>query len=65
MFMHPHMLGQLAAQKHRDMLAQAERDRLASQVSALARASRRAERAKHKMQKAARLALRLRSELGQ
>lgn len=65
MYMHPHMLGQLAAQRHRDMLAQAEQDRLASQLAAVARSNRRTERAQRKMRKATRLALRLRSELNQ
>ena len=65
MYMHPAMLSELAASKHRDMLAQAEQDRRAKQLAMLARASRRAERAQRKMQKAARLSLRLRSELNQ
>jgi hypothetical protein len=63
--MHPLIISRLAAEKRRDMLAQAERDRRASQLAALARASRRAERAQREMQKARRLVLRLRSELSQ
>jgi hypothetical protein len=63
--LHPHMVGQLVAEKRRDMLAQAEQDRRASQSAALARASRRAERAQRKMHKAARVVLRLRSELSE
>jgi hypothetical protein len=63
--MHPLMVSQLAAERRRDMLAQAERDRRASQLAALARASRRAERAQRQLQKARRLALQLRSELSQ
>jgi len=65
MYMHPHMMGQLAAEKRRDMLAQARKDGLAKQLSDAARASRRAQRAERKLQKAERLALRLRSELAQ
>jgi hypothetical protein len=60
--MHPMITSQLAAEKRRDMLARAERDRLASQLAAMARASRRAGRAQRKMQKAVRLTLRLRSD---
>jgi hypothetical protein len=63
--MHPLIISQLAAAKRRDMLAQAEQDRLARQIALMARASRRARRAERKMQKAARLSLRLRSELNQ
>jgi hypothetical protein len=63
--MHPLIISQLAAEKRRDMLAQAEQDRRAKQAAALARASRRVERAQREMQKARRLALRLRSELSQ
>ena len=60
--MHPMIISQLAAENRRDMLARAERDHLASQLAAMARASRRAERAQRKMQKAVRLTLRQRSE---
>lgn len=63
--MHPVILSDLAAEKRRDILAQAERDGRAKQVAAFARASRRAERAQRKAQKSARLVLRLRSELNQ
>jgi hypothetical protein len=59
---HPMITSQLAAENRRDMLARAERDRLPSQLAAMARASRRAGRAQRKMQKAVRLTLRLRSE---
>jgi len=65
MFLHPAISSQLVAEKHREMLAQAEQDRRASQLASLARASRRAERAKRQMLKARRLTLRLRSELTQ
>jgi len=59
------MLSELAASKRRDMLAQAEQDRRAKQLAVLARAERRAERARLRMPKAARLSLRLRSELSE
>ena len=65
MYLHPAMASQLAAEKRRDMLAQAKQDSLAKQLSDVARASRRAQRAERKLQKAERLALRLRSELAQ
>jgi hypothetical protein len=65
MYLNPVMMSRLAADKRRDMLAQAEQARLAKQVTELARAERRAERARLRMQKAARLTLRLRSELNQ
>jgi hypothetical protein len=63
--MHPLIMSQLAAEKRRDMLAQAEQDRLVKQFAALARASRRAERAQRRLEKATRLTLRLRAELNQ
>ena len=65
MCVHPAMLSELAASKRRDMLAQAEQDRRAKQLAVLARAERRAERARLRMPKAARLSLRLRSELSE
>jgi hypothetical protein len=65
MYLHPEITRQLAAEKRRDMLALAEQDRRAKQLSALARAERRSERAQRKLQKAARLTLQLRSELSQ
>jgi hypothetical protein len=43
--MHPLIISQIAADRHREMLARAEQERLARQVVAMARASRRAERA--------------------
>ena len=62
---HPAILSDLAAEKRRDLLAQAEQSRRARQASALSRASRRAERAQRQVQKARRLVLRLRSELSE
>lgn len=63
MYMHPVITSQLAAEKRRDMLAQAEQDRRAWQLASLARAERRADRARRHLQKAARSTLRVRSEL--
>jgi hypothetical protein len=63
MHMHPYVASQLAGERRRDMLAQAERQRRARQLIALARASRRAERAERRMRQAVRKALRLRAAL--
>ncbi len=63
--MHSDLASQLARERQRDMLAQAEQQRPARLVVALARASRRAERAERRMRAAIRKALRLRSELEQ
>ena len=63
--MHPHVLGQLAGERRREMLAQAEQQRRARQLVALARASGRAERAERRMRRAVRKALRLRAGLKQ
>jgi hypothetical protein len=59
------MASQLASERQREMLAQAERHRLARQLAAVARASRRAERAERRMRQAVRKALRLRAGLEQ
>jgi hypothetical protein len=45
MFTHPHLSSQIASDRHRDMLANAEQHRLARQLRAQARASRPARRA--------------------
>ena len=63
--MHPYVASQLARERHRDMLAQAQQQRRARQLIALARASRRAERAERRMRQAVRKALRLRAALEQ
>jgi hypothetical protein len=63
MYMHPVITSQLAAEKRREMLAQAKHDRQAWQLASLARAERRADRARRQLRKAARLTLRVRSEL--
>jgi hypothetical protein len=60
--MHPLITSQICAARQRDMLAQAEQDRLARQVVAMARASQRAERAVRPRGRAARLVFRLRPE---
>jgi hypothetical protein len=44
MFTHPHLSSQIASDRHRDMLVQAEQQRLARQLRAQARASRPARR---------------------
>ena len=63
MHMHPYVASQLARERHRDMLAQAQRQRRARQPMSLARASRRADRAEQRMRQAVRKALRLRAAL--
>jgi len=64
MYMHPVITSQLATEKRRDMLAKAEQDRKAWQLASLARAERRADRARRQLRKSAGLALRVRAELG-
>jgi hypothetical protein len=59
--MHPLITSQIAADRQRDMLAQAEQERLARQVVAMARAAQRAERAVRPGRRA-RLVFRLRPE---
>jgi len=58
-----YMAGQLAKERQGEMLAQAQQQRRARQLGALARASRRAQRAERRMRCAARRALQLRAEL--
>jgi hypothetical protein len=60
--MHPLITSQIAADRHREMLAHAEQERLARQVVAMARAAQRAERAVRPRRRAARLVFRLRPE---
>jgi hypothetical protein len=64
-YQHPYMASQLASERRREMLAQAEQHNRARKVAALARASRRAEQAERRMRRAVRRALRLRAGLGQ
>jgi hypothetical protein len=59
---HPHQSGQLADDRRRQMLAQAEQGYQAAQVVALAKAARRARRAELQIRRALRRALRLRAE---
>ena len=61
---HPYLASQLASERHRDMLAHAEQQRPARQLAALAKASRRAERAGWHARRALRAAARLRTEPG-
>jgi hypothetical protein len=49
MFTHPYLASELARERQRDMLAQADRQRQARQLRDLVRASRRAERATRRM----------------
>jgi hypothetical protein len=49
MFTHPYLASELARERQRDMLAQADRQRQARQLSVLVRAFRRAERARRRM----------------
>ncbi len=46
MFTHPHPASELARERQRDMLARADQQRLVRQLRDLARASRRAQRAR-------------------
>jgi len=63
--MHPYVAGQLASERRRELLAQAQRHQLVHQLRALARASERAERAERRMRRAVRRAMRLRAGLEQ
>ena len=63
MNLHPYVASQLVSERHRELLAQAQRQRLGHQLRALARASRRAERAERRLRDAVRKALRLRADL--
>ena len=61
--MHPHSINQVAQVRHRDMLADAERRRIARQLAKHAPASRIEQRAERRMRRATVKVLRLRSEL--
>jgi hypothetical protein len=61
--MHPHFMYQVADVRQREMLADAERRRIARQVAKHARASRIEQRAERRMSRATVKVLRLRSEL--
>jgi hypothetical protein len=60
--MHPLITSQIAADRQRDMLAQAEQERLARQVVAMARAARGPGRPGRPRRRAARLVFRLHPE---
>jgi hypothetical protein len=59
------MSSQLANERRREMLAQAQQQHRVRKVDALARASRRAERAERRMRRVVRKAVRLRARLEQ
>jgi hypothetical protein len=61
--MHPHFINQVAEVRQREVLADAERRRIARQPARHARASRIEQRAERRMSRATVKALRLRSEL--
>ena len=61
--MHPHFISQAAEVRQRDMLADAERHRIARQLAKHARASRIEQLAARRMSRATVKVLRLRSEL--
>ena len=65
MYQHPYIASQVAKQRQREILAQAEQHRRARQVLALARASQRAGRAEHRIRQAIRKAQQLRAGLQQ
>ena len=54
MQLNPHLVGQVARERQRDMLAEAQRQREARQFMAQARESRRAERGQRRMRHARR-----------
>jgi hypothetical protein len=60
--MHPHVIVQITGARQREMLAAAERDRVARQLAKHARASRIEQRAERRMSRATVKVLRLRSE---
>lgn len=65
MYLHPYVASQLASERHREELARAAQQRRAWQFMALARASRRAERAERRIRQAFCRALRLPAGLEQ
>jgi hypothetical protein len=62
--MHPYFISQVAEVRQREMLADAERHRIARQLARQARASRIERRAARRMSRATGRVLRLRSEPG-
>lgn len=63
MYQPPYLASELAKQRQRELLAQADRYRQSRHVAALAKASRRAERAERRLRQAVRKALRPRAGL--
>jgi hypothetical protein len=61
--LHPYLVSQLGSARRREMLAQAERQRLALRLQALHRASRQAERAGRRIRRALRVVARLSTDL--
>jgi hypothetical protein len=61
---HPYQSGQLADDRRRQALVQAEQGYLAARAVELSKAARRAERGKRQIRRALHRALRLRSEPG-
>ena len=58
MYTHPHLSYQIASDRHREMLAGAEQQRLARQLRAQARASRLSGRAAERLRRSLRIAVR-------
>jgi len=58
MFTHPHASYQIASDRHRETLASAQRQRLARQLRAQARASRLSGRAAERLRRSLRIAVR-------
>jgi hypothetical protein len=65
MFLHPHVSSQISSYQRREQLALAGQRGRAQQAAAVARAARRAGRARWPMRQAARRALQLRAQPGQ
>ena len=63
MIIHPHLGGQIASDRQREMLATAERQRLVRQLRAQARASRSADRTAGRLRGALRNVTARRSEI--
>jgi hypothetical protein len=63
MFTNPYLTSELARDRHNEMLARAEQLRLARRLVALNRASRQADRAGRRLQRALRKAARLRTQI--
>jgi len=64
-YLPPYLASQLAMERQREMVAQAQQQRRGRQLAALARASRRAKRSELRMHRALRAAVQLGAELPQ